>query len=90
MANQTKTNPRRYDTGGIAISTSPIRILEMVWVDPDSDGHSLVITDVASGVTLIERTAKASTDKIVLNVPTVYPRIYLDTIQSGTLEVTVA
>ena len=90
MANQTNTNPKRYDTAGVAIVTVPTKILEMVWSNPVADGDDLVLTDIASGSTLIARKGKASESQIILNIPTVYPRLYLTTIGSGVLEVTVA
>ena len=89
MANQTNTNPRRYDTAGVAICTDPTKILEMVWVNPTADGDDLVLTNIASGDTLIERKGKAGTDQFVLNVPTVFHQLYLTTIDGGVLEVTV-
>jgi len=90
MANQEDTNPKRLDTAAVAINTDPTKILEMVWTNITGDGDDLVLTDIASGSTLVARKGKAGVDQIVLNVPTVYPRLYLTTIDSGVLEVTVA
>jgi hypothetical protein len=89
MANQTNTNPRRYDTAGVAICTDPTKILEMVWTGTKADGDDLVLTSIASGDTLVAREGKAGIDQFVINVPTVYPQLYLTTIGGGVLEVTV-
>lgn len=89
MANNTNSNPKYIDTAG-EIITNPTMVLSMKWVSIDANGDDLVIKDTSAGNTLYTCVGQAGVDQFVINTPTVIPKLYVSTIDSGILEITVA
>ena len=83
------SNPRRY-TAAFAIRTDPCKVIQMTWCEITANGHDLIIKDKSGGNVLFERKGRAGIPQDIVINPTVFPMLYLDTIGSGTLEVTFA